>query len=863
MVRPLRITILTKPPRFTSLKFALLLVIVLTCVLFASHLILSLSHQHHQSTVVNVHEKLQWDVDSKDAFAPRGRRPKVKESKSSSIIDTQLEKTANKTFNRKLWEMRATYPLLKAAIEQLEKNQVKYEPLPSKLPEPDSVRQLENPEMTRFYGKIIDQAMKIKDDRLNEYLEDCNLLRSDRGHNGAFFSAIDRAKTPQCKKELGVVGCNIKKMSLYPTHMNFLPTYCRLDRDTRLTPLKLPREFGFSSEVFIVFLLQLAGRSERQVERLLRTIYSPNHGYLLHVDTDSEYMHTYLTQLTARFGGGNIHLMKARFQTLWGSSHLMLMQLAGYREAMEKWPQVDFVINLSESDVPIRPIKEMEQMLSVNKGMSFITGSHNIGRGKFMKRQGVNQTFYQCDGHMFRISTRRTPRGVDFGGGSDWFVMARNFIEYLVNTPADDKLMDPLSRFYSFSLLPSESFFSTLVKMSPWCNHVRNTDLKFAHWANKTGCSCAEKSSVDWCGCSPLVIRNVSRFLFYHTDILNSSITRRPRFFARKFDSAVALSAINFAESSLHKRIHNISLNIPLSWDNFWLNFYHYKFDDLDSKKSLGKPLKYITAAVIMPYLFPNHEDELEAVQVRADHFFTHDNYSSDVITLSLMKEEPPAHEHEKPLQQEIALIQAKVRRREEKRKERGDFYDPNVFTGIGGVTTKFDSKENVSRSYNNWVSQFDRSVTLYAPFNQHYFQQHSKTPNQTQFFFSVYLSQMSSEEDPPTYEQQHRAWKNSVMMKQEFQIQFNANCSKQEWLFEVFDPADKMVLKVQFMVFGDKARRNSVESHFALDDFCVISHLPEHRHLLPRLVNCEQKEWSLFYPDPKSAFMQDRHVML
>ena len=82
-------------------------------------------------------------------------------------------------------------------------------------------------------------------------------------------------------------------------------------------------------------------------------------------------------------------------------------------------------------------------------------------------------------------------------------------------------------------------------------------------------------------------------------------------------------------------------------------------------------------------------------------------------------------------------------------------------------------------------------------------------------------------------------------------------------FFFQVFDPADKMVLKVQFMVFGDKARRSSVESHFALDDFCVISHLPEHRHLLPRLVNCEQKEWSLFYPDPKSAFMQDRHVML
>ena len=59
-----------------------------------------------------------------------------------------------------LKEMRRSNPLLAGGIRDLKKGASrKREPLPPKSAEPESVRQLENPEMTKFFGKFIDQAM--------------------------------------------------------------------------------------------------------------------------------------------------------------------------------------------------------------------------------------------------------------------------------------------------------------------------------------------------------------------------------------------------------------------------------------------------------------------------------------------------------------------------------------------------------------------------------------------------------------------------------------------------------------------------------------------------------------------------------
>ncbi|XP_063728615.1 xylosyltransferase 2-like isoform X2 [Symsagittifera roscoffensis] len=921
------------PPRFLSspLRLALLLILSVATLLFISHLYISThppNHNHNRAhprrfmTELN----LQWDSDYSDDFPhalggqlgkgeggqvgarQRGQldfhTKREMDMREKKELETAAERTKQRLhlaalehspnslvngtsveFGDKLKEMRRSNPLLAGGIRDLKRGASrKREPLPPKSAEPESVRQLENPEMTKFFGKFIDQAMKIKEGREEEYLEDCGIKR---GHGpSAFHSALDRAKTHQCKAEIAVVGCSLTKAQLYPAPLlKPLPNYCHFDERERTEPLKLPGQHvnglmdnrppmetgggAGAGGVFIVFLLQLSGRGERQVERLIKSIYSGRHAYLLHVDTDSEYLHSYLSQLVARFGSpGNIRLMKSRFQTLWGSSHLLLMQLAGYREATTFWPQTDFVINLSESDVRIRPVDELEGMLSMNRGMSFITGMKAVARSQFMKRQGVNQTFYQCDGHMFRLSARRVPYGVRFSGGSDWFVLARNFIDYLLHAPPEDQLVDPLSRFYSFSLLPSESFFSTIVKASPMCNRVRPTDLKFANWANKTGCTCSEKSTVDWCGCSPLVIRNISTFPIYQSDIKSSNMSRRPRFFARKFDSTISLSAINEVDTSLNERIGtplSPSVGEGGSWNSYWLNFFHHSFDRVEVKKSVTTPLKYISAAIIMQHLpphiiAPHHSlPEVEAKQMRADHFYSHDKYVGDVITLSLSTSSYK-QQGEGEGKGNVVMVQTLVTRKE---REKENYFDPQIFTSYAQVTTHFDSKENVSRSSNNWVTQWDSLVTLFVGFRRDFVR---KIPPiaEHQYPFSVFLSQVGGD-DPPTFEGEHKTQHLSVMFKQQFQIKFTSNCTRHEWLFEVFDPSDRLVLKQHFMVFGDRAKRSSLETYFSLEDSCIISAptpTTDTTHVQSD-ESCANKHWSLFYPDPKSAFVPDRHVML
>lgn len=65
----------------------------------------------------------------------------------------------------------------------------------------------------------------------------------------------------------------------------------------------------------------------------------------------------------------------------------------------------DYVMNISESDFPVRPVREFEEHLRRWNGGNFIA----IGRDhmlKFHEGQGMKQTFYNCDEHMFRIGQR-------------------------------------------------------------------------------------------------------------------------------------------------------------------------------------------------------------------------------------------------------------------------------------------------------------------------------------------------------------------------------------------------------------------------------------------------------------------------
>lgn len=73
---------------------------------------------------------------------------------------------------------------------------------------------------------------------------------------------------------------------------------------------------------------------------------------------------------------------------------------------------------------------------------------------RFIKKQGLDRLFHECDSHMWRLGERQIPAGIVVDGGSDWFVLTRGFVEYVVYT--DDPLVAQLRQFYTYTLLPAE-----------------------------------------------------------------------------------------------------------------------------------------------------------------------------------------------------------------------------------------------------------------------------------------------------------------------------------------------------------------------------------------------------------------------
>ena len=84
----------------------------------------------------------------------------------------------------------------------------------------------------------------------------------------------------------------------------------------------------------------------------------------------------------------NLRLVSKRYSTIWGGASLLTMLLSALREllAMPDWTDWDFVLNLSESDFPVKTQSELVSFLSSNRGSNFVK-SHGREQDKFIKKQ--------------------------------------------------------------------------------------------------------------------------------------------------------------------------------------------------------------------------------------------------------------------------------------------------------------------------------------------------------------------------------------------------------------------------------------------------------------------------------------------
>ncbi|CAK9821316.1 Xylosyltransferase oxt [Anthophora retusa] len=318
----------------------------------------------------------------------------------------------------------------------------------------------------------------------------------------------------------------------------------------------------------IAYLLTVNGRASRQVKRLINILYHPSHFFYIHVDARQDYLYRDMLEVEKSCKSNNIKVARGenlRHASIWGGASLLTTLLKSAQQMLTHHHHWDFLVNLSESDFPIKNNAQLTQFLSLNKGMNFVK-SHGREVQRFITKQGLDKTFVECETRMWRIGDRKLPDGIQIDGGSDWVALSREFVEYVAN-PLPDALVTDLLKVFKYTLLPAESFFHTVLRNSKFCNTYIDNNLHVTNWKRKLGCKCQYKAVVDWCGCSP------NDFKLEDFSRIRNTVDRN-LFFARKFESVIDQRIIDRVEEWLYPEKLNKTVSAK-GYDAYWQSLYH------------------------------------------------------------------------------------------------------------------------------------------------------------------------------------------------------------------------------------------------------------------------------------------------
>jgi len=195
--------------------------------------------------------------------------------------------------------------------------------------------------------------------------------------------------------------------------------------------------------------------------------------------------------------------------------------------------------------LPLKPINKLREYLLDAKNWGY-----NYGWGAYQdpdddeKNQGLKSTFVECEGHSFRVDDKfPIPRGVKLQGGSSWFVLSRQFVQWVDdclamgfdNRTKAGECSTPLMLldYGQYKINFEEVFYQTVQANTGHCELVVNEDLRFINWSkdrDDVHVGCMHWEEVDWCGNSPQVMTE---------DKWDEGREKHDRFFSRKYESPV------------------------------------------------------------------------------------------------------------------------------------------------------------------------------------------------------------------------------------------------------------------------------------------------------------------------------------
>ncbi|GAX40936.1 putative glycosyl transferase [Tolypothrix sp. NIES-4075] len=231
----------------------------------------------------------------------------------------------------------------------------------------------------------------------------------------------------------------------------------------------------------------LAHKYPEQLVRLIRSIADDSTSFFIHFDKRSsdEMYNDLVKQLSSM---SNVHLLK-RFSCFWGNFNIVAATIEGIRQLVHSNIDFDYAILLSGQDYLIKPINQIKEFLEKHRGKEFIETFSLASQNKWTNQDGCYQALNRIQHwhfsfrskHLYIPIKRRFPKGLEPYGGSQWWCLSRDCIQYINDFVVNNS---GFVNYFKYVFIPDETFFNTIVSNSPFKNYIVSDDLKYADWEN-------------------------------------------------------------------------------------------------------------------------------------------------------------------------------------------------------------------------------------------------------------------------------------------------------------------------------------------------------------------------------------------
>jgi Core-2/I-Branching enzyme len=235
----------------------------------------------------------------------------------------------------------------------------------------------------------------------------------------------------------------------------------------------------------------LAHRLPDQLIRMIHQLEDSDVSFFIHVDKKSDkklgnqISHELQKQLGAR---ANVHLVK-KHVCYWGAFGIIQGTAQGIKELVESGIEFDRVVLLSGQDYPIKSTDHIKTFFQENHGkefmQSFVLTSRNPWSdhgGSYRDVARVLHWHFNLRSKHVRIPIRRKFfKGMEPYGGSQWWCLSRECIQYIYHFLADHPRF---LTYFKHTFIPDELFFQTIVSNSSFGEKITGENLTYADWDN-------------------------------------------------------------------------------------------------------------------------------------------------------------------------------------------------------------------------------------------------------------------------------------------------------------------------------------------------------------------------------------------